>query len=139
VPDGKGGLAGAVLGLGEGDDPFVAGALARKLPAGDWYFEAPLKTVCGLRASVSCSAPTASRATASPSGETPRLVLDASLDRARIAALAEAVWLARDLVNTPANDLGPDGIETAARALAAPREMTVKVTKGADLLKQNFR
>jgi hypothetical protein len=54
------------------------------------------------------------------------------------AAAALFVWLARDLVNTPANDLGPDGIEAAARAVAKPRKMTVKVVKGGDLLKQNF-
>ena len=40
VPDEEGGVAGAVLGLGDGDDPFVAGSLARKLPAGDWRIEA---------------------------------------------------------------------------------------------------
>jgi leucyl aminopeptidase len=133
-----GAIAGAVLGLGEGDDPLVAGALAAKLPAGDWYFEqagdfdlrlASLGFLMGAYRFTKYRKPTADR---------PRLIFDQSLDRGEIVALAEAVWLARDLVNTPANDLGPDGIEAAARAVAKPRKMTVKVVKGGDLLKQNF-
>tara|TARA_Y100000815_G_scaffold271960_1_gene299727 strand:- start:53662 stop:55050 length:1389 start_codon:yes stop_codon:yes gene_type:complete len=138
VPDGKGGIAGVVLGTGDGDDPMVAGALARKLPAGDWYFEAAQEGDLRLASLGFLLGAYRFTRYRKSSGETPRLVLGASLDREEIAALAEAVWLARDLVNTPANDLGPDGIEAAAKALAAPRKMTVKVIKGPDLLKQNF-
>jgi len=138
VPDGKGGIAGAMLGTGDGDDPLVAGALARKLPAGDWYFENAPESDLRLASLGFLLGAYRFTRYRKPSGETPRLVLDLSLDRTEIAALAEAVWLARDLVNTPANDLGPDGIEAAAKAVAAPRKMTVKVIKGADLLKQNF-
>jgi leucyl aminopeptidase len=136
--DEPGVIAGAVLGLGEGDDPLVAGALATKLPAGDWYFEETEDTdlrLASLGFLMGAYRFTRYRA---PGTERPRLVLDQGVDRAEISALAEAVWLARDLVNTPANDLGPDGIEAAARAVAKGRKMAVKVIKGADLLKQNF-
>ena len=46
--------------------------------------------------------------------------------------------MTRDLVNTPANDLGPAGLEAAALRLAKAFGAKVKVIRGADLLKQNF-
>lgn len=139
VPDDKGGVAGAVLGVGDGDDPFVAGALARKLPEGDWRlverdrFDLRLASLGFLFGAYRFG-----RYRSSSPPARGRLVLDASLDRGELTALAEATWLARDLVNTPANDLGPDGIETAARKVAAGRKMSVKVVRGGDLLTQNF-
>ena len=118
VPDGDGGVAAALLGLGEGDEPLAAGALGRALPAGDCYFAetgdadlrlASLGFVLGAYRFVRYR---------KPSAEAPRLFLDSSIDRDELTALGRAVWLARDLVNTPANDLGPDGIEAAAREVA---------------------
>jgi leucyl aminopeptidase len=131
-------IAGAVLGLGDADDPLAAGALAGKLPGGDWYFEDARETDLRLATLGFLFGAYRFSRYRRPPGDRPRLILDDGLDRAEIGALAQAVWLARDLVNTPANDLGPEGIEAAARSLAKPRKMAVKVIKGADLLKQNF-
>ncbi len=138
LPEGDGGLAGAVLGLGDGGDPFVAGALARKLPEGDWYFEGDAITDLRLASLGFLLGAYRFGRYRKQAGKQPRLILDASLDHDEIAAFARASWLARDLVNTPANDLGPDEIEAAARDVARDREMTVEVIKGADLLEQNF-
>jgi len=60
------------------------------------------------------------------------------IDRAEIERTAEAVTLTRDLVNTPANDLGPAEIEATARALAARFGADITVTTGDDLLAANF-
>lgn len=58
-----------------------------------------------------------------------------------LAALEQAVsahcWV-RDLVNIPANDFGPDELESEARALAETFGATLAVTRGDDLLSQNF-
>jgi leucyl aminopeptidase len=67
-----------------------------------------------------------------------RLVWPVGCDRARVLAEIEAVWLGRDLINTPANDMGPDDIENAARELALRHGATVTVTTGDDLLTDNF-
>src|SRR4051812_12002626 len=48
-----------------------------------------------------------------------RLVPPDGVDVEEVSRIAEAVSVGRDLVNTPANDLGPEEIEAAARALAA--------------------
>jgi leucyl aminopeptidase len=61
----------------------------------------------------------------------PRILLTA--EPARIApavALAEAVALVRDLVDTPAGDLGPAELEAAVRELARPFDAKVAVTAG---------
>jgi leucyl aminopeptidase len=139
VPDPKSGaMTGAVFGLGEGDDPLAAGALGTKLPAGDWYFANPDATDARLASlGFLCGAYRFGRYRKFADVR-PCLWLDPSVDRDEITSLAEAVWLARDLVNTPANDLGPDGIDAAARGLAKDLKMQVKVIKGPDLLKQNF-
>ena len=44
----------------------------------------------------------------------------------------------RDLINIPANDLGPAELETAAREIGAEHNATVKVTEGSSLLSDNF-
>ena len=52
--------------------------------------------------------------------------------------MAEGVALARDLVNTPANDMGPAELEDAARGVAAKYGATLRSIAGDDLVKQNF-
>jgi leucyl aminopeptidase len=47
--------------------------------------------------------------------------------------LASATALVRDLVNTPAADMGPADLQAAAQSLAAAHGATVTITKGHDL------
>ena len=51
---------------------------------------------------------------------TARLVLPEGVDGEELSLIADSVALARDLVNTPANDMGPAEIEAAIRALGRP-------------------
>ena len=55
------------------------------------------------------------------------------VDGARVDLISEAVAFGRDLINRPANDLGPDALETAARAVADRHGGRVVVTAGDDL------
>jgi leucyl aminopeptidase len=48
------------------------------------------------------------------------------------------VTLARDLINTPANDMGPAELEAAARSLAARHRADIRVIVGEELLTENF-
>ena len=57
---------------------------------------------------------------------------------ARVARIAEGVFLARDLINTPANDMGPAALEAACHDLAQQHGATVAVTTGDDLLAANL-
>jgi leucyl aminopeptidase len=68
---------------------------------------------------------------ASPQGA--RLVAPEGTDAARIEAIARGEALTRDLINTPAADMGPDELEAAARALADAHGAAIEVTRGAAL------
>ncbi len=60
------------------------------------------------------------------------------MDGEEVSRLAEAVTMARDLINRPANDLGPAELEQEARNLAARFGAAFSVVKGEELLRQNF-
>lgn len=67
-----------------------------------------------------------------------RLVVPEGVDAAKVEAIAAGEFLTRDLINTPANDMGPDALEAAARTLAGQHQAQIAVTVGDDLLDQNF-
>jgi leucyl aminopeptidase len=67
-----------------------------------------------------------------------RLVPPDGVDIAGIARMAEAVALARDLINTPSNDMGPEELAEAARTLAARFGANFSCIAGDDLTRQNF-
>lgn len=60
------------------------------------------------------------------------------VDAERLERIAKAEALIRDLINTPAEDMGPDALEAAVRGLAGEFGATVLVIEGDDLLAHNF-
>jgi leucyl aminopeptidase len=140
VPGDNGAIVGALFGIPAepgGFAPLATGALARLLPEGDWHFAstpavpelAALGVLLGSYAfSRYRKQDSRSLRFAAPAG------VDASVTRRR----AEAAFLVRDLINTPTNDMGPDALEAACRALANAHQARVSVVAGDDLLKQNF-
>ena len=68
----------------------------------------------------------------------PTLVTPDGVDAERLSILAEAEFLTRDLINTPASDMGPAELETAARTLAKQHKATIAVITGDALLTDNF-
>ena len=67
-----------------------------------------------------------------------RLVPPEGIDIAAIARMAEAATLARDLINTPANDMGPEQLAQAAHDLARRFGANFNCIVGDDLTRQNF-
>jgi len=67
-----------------------------------------------------------------------RLKAPVGCDAARIEAIAAGECLTRDLINTPASDLGPAELEEAFLALARQHGADTAVIRGDDLLVQNF-
>lgn len=66
------------------------------------------------------------------------LVAPKGVNAKQVEAIAAGEMLTRDLINTPASDMGPPDLEQAARALAKEHDAAIEVTTGDDLLKQNF-
>lgn len=60
------------------------------------------------------------------------------VDAALVLAMARGEFLTRDLINTPAQDMGPEELEAAFAGLAARFGAAVRVVRGDDLLTQNF-
>ena len=67
-----------------------------------------------------------------------RLVPPEGVDITDIARMAEAAALARDLINTPSNDMGPEELADAAQALATRYGASFNAIVGDDLVQQNF-
>jgi leucyl aminopeptidase len=67
----------------------------------------------------------------------PRLLLPEGVQDQVIRA-ALATLAVRDLVNTPASDMGPDELEALGRTLARRYSGACRVIRGADLLKANY-
>ena len=66
------------------------------------------------------------------------LVQPEGIDAGRLLAIAEAEFLTRDLVNTPASDMGPAELEAAFLALAARFGAKTTVIRGDDLIAANL-
>jgi leucyl aminopeptidase len=73
-----------------------------------------------------------------PDARDVRLVPPEGIDIADIARMAEAATLARDLVNTPANDMGPEELALAAQQLATRFNASFSCMVGDELTRQNF-
>ena len=75
---------------------------------------------------------------AKQTGAGAKLVCPEGLNAARIEAIANAEALTRDLINTPASDMGPDALESACRDLASTFDAKIDVTTGEALLAANL-
>lgn len=66
------------------------------------------------------------------------LVAPKGIDMVRVQALASGEALTRDLINTPASDMGPNALQDAAAQLAKQHGARMTTIHGEDLLQQNF-
>lgn len=67
-----------------------------------------------------------------------KLKVDANLDLKKVTDQLEAIFLARDLVNTPASDLGPQELALQAKAVAKKHGATISIIEGEALVAQNY-
>ncbi len=134
LPDGEGELALALLVTGDPATPWDAAALQAALPAGTWAVADPDGHVA-LGWALAAYRFTRYRHS---EAEPPVLALEPNPRVERACAIAEATWLARDLVNTPANDLGPAELAEAVAGVAARFGATCSVVVGEELLDANF-
>jgi leucyl aminopeptidase len=137
---GKNGLGGVLFGIEATDDVkdlFLPGRLPQLLPDGVYRFanEPHDARLAALAVALGSYRFTRYRKV---EGHQVKLELSQSLDRDELDHIAEAVTLARDLINTPANDMGPADLEAAARTLAASHNAEIRAIIGDDLLAQNF-
>jgi leucyl aminopeptidase len=146
LPGPAGELAGVVLGLGEAraGDPMdqaelALGLLPGVLPPGLYQLAGAVENAELACVAWGLGAYRFGRYKSAGNGEAvAQLALPQGADHQRALAAVEAVWMGRDLINTPASDLGPQELEDAARALAVRHGAEVASIVGEDLLAQNF-
>ncbi len=144
LPDGDGRPAAVLFGWGDAAarsrTRFALGQLAETAPDGLYRLEAPdLDLAAREEAALGWllgryrfarykDAPLPNAALVAPEG----------IDAERIALIAEGVALTRDLINTPAEEMGPAEIEEAVRDLAALHGAAVDAVTGDALIERGF-
>ena len=143
IPDDAGRVAAAAAGIGSRRDArrerFALAKARGALPEGIYRLEGGLAgdaleaaTLGWLLAGYRFSR---YKAVAPPKAQ---LAAPPGIDRARIEAVAAGEALTRDLINTPASDMGPADLAAAAEHLAREFGAAVAVTEGDDLLAANL-
>lgn len=140
LPGGEQGpVGGALVGTEGEDDLWSWGGAATALPKGRYRIDSGLSQNAATRAALGWALG-CYRFTRYKSGmrEAPELVWPDGADRAGATAAARATWLVRDLINTPAADMGPEHLAGTATALAQEFGADCTVTVGDDLIAQNY-
>jgi leucyl aminopeptidase len=142
LPSADGSIQAVYVGLGAKGQTrvrFGIAAAAEKLPAGTYVLDTILTGRALEEASLGLllSLYQYDRYKAAPAQDR-GFVAPAGIDVVRIEALAAGECLTRDLINTPASDMGPDELAEAAQTLATQHGATMAIIQGDDLLAQNF-
>lgn len=138
VPGADGRVERVLAGVPERADLYALAALPMLLPPGEYRLDAasaidPTLAALGfaLGSYQFTRYRTARRVPA-------RLVRPDGVDAARVEELAEAVFLVRDLVNTPTEQMGPGDLEDVANELAKRHGASVRAYTGNELVTANF-
>jgi len=139
VPGPDGALAGALLILSEPVEPWDFAALRARLPAGDWQI-ASGDAGAGVRIAALGWALASYRFDRYKPSEAKRVRLgvEESAEAHLANSTAEAVYLARNLINTPASDLGPAELADAVETVAGRFGAEFRTVVGEDLLAENY-
>src|ERR1700743_511152 len=139
VADAQGGIACAVLGLGKGEDRYALAHFAEGLPPGTYRFGDVPESHGGATGALAWALGSYRfERYKAPKDKGAALVLPDGVDGAEVTRIAQAVFLGRDLINTPPNDMGPEELAAASRALARKHRAKFSVTVGEALLEANY-
>jgi leucyl aminopeptidase len=141
LPTADGRIAQVLFGLDDETakhrDPFRPGSLPGLLPAGVYRFANAPHDARLAALAFALGSYRFNRYRKADSAEV-RLVPPDGVDAAELVRLVEAATLARDLVNTPSNDMGPAELEQAARTVAERHGATFSCLIGDELTQRNF-
>jgi leucyl aminopeptidase len=138
LPDADGAPGGALLVLSEPSEPWDFAALRDRLPAGDWRLEPADGFDLGQAALGWALASYRFDRYRKSEAKPVRLAVAVAPEIERANAVAEAIFLARDLINTPAADLGPAELAEAAAAVAGRFDAEFATIEDQVLLDENY-
>ena len=134
-------VAGALFGLGTKDheQPLAFGRLPSRIAIeGPWAIDAPTHDRELATIGLALGGYRFDRYKSSAKKPAARFVMPDGVDAEDVERQIAGSFLARDLINTPANDMGPEALEAAFRALAERYGAHVSAIVGDDLLTGNF-
>ena len=143
IPGDDGKIVGVLAGYGDeaarARHRFVLAGIAPKLPAGSYDLQSDLDGGALAEESLGWLLSRYSFETyrKRPSHDA-TLICPNGVDAATIEAIAAGEALTRDLINTPASDMGPEQLEAAARGVAKLSGAKIKVILGDALLEESF-
>jgi leucyl aminopeptidase len=139
VPDALGKLCRVLVGVAAGEWLWALAALPDNLPEGRYRLDpepaGDATTLMTLGWVLGCYAFSRYK---TPSRSPSKLVWPKSADRPLVERLARGIGLARDLINTPAEHMGPSELAEAAEELAARQGARCRVIVGDALLADNY-
>ncbi|MBB4076444.1 leucyl aminopeptidase [Bartonella fuyuanensis] len=138
VPHKTGHLKKVLFGIGNGNDPFITGLLAQKLPAGQWHLEGEASAEINTYLGLAFGSYQFNRYRQNSSFKSLSIHVNEAVDLNELQRIYEAVFFVRDLINIPANDMNPDTFEEEARQLGEIYGANVQSICGDKLLVQNF-
>ena len=137
APQGDG-IGQVLVGRGPVFDPMAARGLSARLPGGLYRLETEPHQAQAAALAFLLGAYVFDRYKARPDKTPVRLVAPEGLDLAETTRIVAACALAREMVDTPAADMGPLQIETIAREIAESAGAAITVTEGDALLEANY-
>jgi leucyl aminopeptidase len=139
LPDGKGGIARVLVGIPKDANLWALAALPAALPEGIYDFDGVTDAETATRYALgwALGAYAFSRYR-KPKRGFASLVWSESSDRPKVERLARAVSLARDLINTPAGDMGPEELQRAVEQVARDHNAGCRTIIGDELLAENY-
>ena len=141
IADTSGVIGKVLFGLGRPDSrrpaPLITGKLPMILPQGDYEFVGDLPDPALGAVGWALGNYRFERYKTS-SAPVPRLVVPRGADSARARGMARAITMVRDLINTPASDLGPAELSAAIHSLGARFGASVSEIVGRDLISANL-
>jgi leucyl aminopeptidase len=139
VPGKDGGAASVLVGVTGGEDIWSWSAASDRLPKGRYRLAREPKAMTANRLALGwgLAAYKFTRYKGEPKDH-PQLVWPKHADKTAVQATVDGIFLTRDLINTPAADMGPAELAQAARKLAKSHKANCGAIVGDDLLKKNF-
>lgn len=129
---------GVFVGAGQSNDPFALGAAASFLGEGQFYLATPMEGEALYLATLAWAFSAYRFSRYRTTAPVPTLLVDPEkIDAARLDREAEASSMVRDMVNTPAEEMGPDDVETAVRNIGKSFNAEVSVMTG-EALEEGF-
>ncbi|MFT3742622.1 MAG: leucyl aminopeptidase family protein [Gammaproteobacteria bacterium] len=135
-----GGLESVIVGMGSDQNLSAFGQVATKLPAGEYHIQADYTEEALYQAYLFWGLGTyqfTRYKTQQPAGAKLKLPAE-GLDEPYLMAMLKAIYLVRNLINTPASDMGPADIAEVANQLAHEFGADLRFTVGEQLLEENY-